>query len=64
MDRGDWGYSPWGHKRVRHNLVTKQQVFSLSLHTDYSNKNKDYYYFIFFMFLNIPIMDYFAYYLK
>ena len=19
------GYSPWGHKRVRHNLVTKQQ---------------------------------------
>ena len=26
MDRGAWGgYSPWGHKRVRHNLVTKQQ---------------------------------------
>ena len=19
------GYSPWGHKRVRHNLATKQQ---------------------------------------
>ena len=24
MDRGAWwGYSPWGHKRVGHNLVTK-----------------------------------------
>ena len=24
MDRGDWvGYNPWGHKRVRHDLVTK-----------------------------------------
>ena len=22
---GRGGYSPWGHKRVRHNLVTKQQ---------------------------------------
>ena len=22
MDRGTWrGYSPWGHKRVRHNLA-------------------------------------------
>ena len=26
MDRGAWwGYSPWGHKRGRHDLVTKQQ---------------------------------------
>ena len=26
MDRGTgWGQSPWGHKRVRHNLETKQQ---------------------------------------
>ena len=26
-DRGAWwGYSPWGHKRGRHNLVTKQQL--------------------------------------
>ena len=26
MERGAWGgYSPWGHKRVIHNLVTKQQ---------------------------------------
>ena len=26
MERGAWGgYSPWGHKRVRHNLVTKQK---------------------------------------
>ena len=26
MDRGVWwGFSPWVHKRVRHNLVTKQQ---------------------------------------
>ena len=24
MDRGAWaGYSPWGQKRVRHDLVTK-----------------------------------------
>ena len=27
MDRGAWwGYSPWGHKRVRHALATKQQL--------------------------------------
>ena len=28
VDRGAWRatYSPWGHKRVRHKLVTKQQV--------------------------------------
>ena len=27
MDRGEWQaiYSPWGCKRVRHNLVIKQQ---------------------------------------
>ena len=26
MDRGGWqAYSPWGHKRVRHDLATKQQ---------------------------------------
>ena len=25
------GYSPWGHKRVGHNLVTKQQQQSVSL---------------------------------
>ena len=26
MDRGAWvGYSTWGHKRVGHDLVTKQQ---------------------------------------
>ena len=24
MDRRLAGYSPWGHKRVRHNLATKQ----------------------------------------
>ena len=31
-NRGDWWatYSPWGHKRVRHNLVTKQQQISYS----------------------------------
>ena len=27
MDRGDWvGYNPWGHKRVRHDLVTKTRT--------------------------------------
>ena len=27
MDRGAWqAYSLWGHKRVGHNLATKQQV--------------------------------------
>ena len=26
MDTGDWqGCSPWGHKRVRHDLATEQQ---------------------------------------
>ena len=25
MDRGAWWYSPWGHKRVGHNLVTKPE---------------------------------------
>ena len=25
MDRGVVGYSPWGHKRVRHDLGTEQQ---------------------------------------
>ena len=25
------GYSPWGHKRVKHNLVTKQQCFCFIL---------------------------------
>jgi len=26
MDRGAWwGYGPWGHKRVGHDLATKQQ---------------------------------------
>ena len=26
MDRGDLeGYDPWGHREVRHNLLTKQQ---------------------------------------
>ena len=25
------GYSPWGHKRVRHNLVTKQQLRIIQL---------------------------------
>ena len=26
MNRGAWvGYNPWGPKRVRHNLATKQQ---------------------------------------
>ena len=24
MDRGTWQASPWGSKKVRHNLVTKQ----------------------------------------
>ena len=24
------GYSPWGHKRVRHNLVTEQQLSYLT----------------------------------
>ena len=24
-DRGVVGYSPWGHKRVRHDIVTKHQ---------------------------------------
>ena len=26
MDRGAWSYSPWGCKKVRHDLVTKQQT--------------------------------------
>ena len=25
MDRGAQGYSPWGHRGARHDLVTKQQ---------------------------------------
>ena len=25
MDRGAWQAPPWGHKRVRHDLVTKRQ---------------------------------------
>ena len=25
MDRGAWGYSPWGRRRVRYDWVTKQQ---------------------------------------
>ena len=29
MDRGAGGYSPQGHKRVRYNLMTKQQQQSL-----------------------------------
>ena len=24
MDRGAWGYSPWGHRRVGHDLATQQ----------------------------------------
>ncbi|MES7586303.1 hypothetical protein U6P61_12195, partial [Cutibacterium acnes] len=29
-DRGAWvGCSPWGHKRVRHNLVTEQHIPSI-----------------------------------
>ena len=32
MDRGSWqDYSPWGHKRVRHDLATKQQQQPCSL---------------------------------
>ena len=27
--RSSVGYSPWGHKGVRHNLATKQQQYSL-----------------------------------
>ena len=37
--RGLAGYSPWGHKRIRHDLATKQQqqkpskiLFTLTLH--------------------------------
>ena len=26
MDRGAGGYSPWGSKRVGHNLATKQHL--------------------------------------
>ena len=26
MDRGAWWDSPWGHKRVRHNLDIKQKA--------------------------------------
>ena len=25
------GYSPWGHKRIRYNLATIQQVFTYSI---------------------------------
>ena len=25
------GYSPWGHKRIRHDLATKQQDFSVNM---------------------------------
>ena len=33
MDRGTWWAIPtWGHKRVRHNLATKQQQHSLYTH--------------------------------
>ena len=28
------GYSPWGHKRVRHNLATTQQTKKLLLDVD------------------------------
>ena len=34
MDRGAWGeggYNPWGHKRVEHDLATKQQQSLLPL---------------------------------
>ena len=27
------GYSPWGRKRIRHDLVTKQQMFVAALFT-------------------------------
>jgi len=27
MDRGDWRVSLWDHRRVGHDLVTKQQQF-------------------------------------
>ena len=32
------GYSPWGHRRVRHDLVTKQQIHLLSIpiHSSFS----------------------------
>ena len=30
MDRGAWRASPWGRKRVGHDLVTKQQVAVLT----------------------------------
>ena len=32
------GYSPWGHKRVRHYLVTKQQQSNLKTHTHTQSK--------------------------
>ena len=28
MDRGAWDYSPWGSRRVGHDLTTKQQQLS------------------------------------
>ena len=33
------GYSPWGHKRVRHDLVTKQHI-SLTTEDHLARKNK------------------------
>ena len=37
MDRGSWQatYSSWGHKRVRHDLVTKQQQYYLISYHNY-----------------------------
>ena len=33
MERSLMGYSPWGHKRAEHDLVTKQQVSLLDFKT-------------------------------
>ena len=33
-------YSPWSHKRVRHNLETKQQYLGTSLHTIFAKIHK------------------------
>ena len=42
MDREAWwGYSPWDCKRVRYNLVTKQQLFpSHNKHNDSDIRKK------------------------
>ena len=45
LEEGTWrGYGPWGLKRVKHNLVTKQQQITST--PDNSSSGKDDCYFV------------------